>query len=254
MGLFESPLVAFFHKFCLIYQNIYIWHLRQWFILLRGGGVNQRQNTVKASLSSTPHNFKNFPWRYSCMNVRPTFDKSLFSSFFSSTCWFKGICRKSSSQQMKLTVHPIQTGSGERPYDPFNAKVSSSWRSARQVWAVIKHSRALQPKRDPTGVIPLASASPRAMFALTTELPFRMTHWSSGKDWSVRGKVWKLGCVTPLSRAHAPRAAGNATGVQCKHRSLLSHVRRGALRKQLRRYKRGVQVIHLSHTICCLPI
>ncbi len=24
---------------------------------------------------------------------------------------------------MKLTVHPIQTGSGERPYDPFNASV-----------------------------------------------------------------------------------------------------------------------------------
>lgn len=30
------------------------------------------------------------------------------SFFFSSSCWQTGICRKSSSQQMKLTVHPIR--------------------------------------------------------------------------------------------------------------------------------------------------
>lgn len=96
-----------------------------------------------------------------------------------------------------------------RPIQRERSRDYSSWRSARQVWAVIKHSRALHPKRDPTGVIPFASASPRAMFALTTELPFRMTHWSSGKDWSVRGKVWKLGCVSySRARTHAPRAAG----------------------------------------------
>jgi len=75
---------------------------------------------------------------------------------------------------MKLTVHPIQTGSGERPYDPFNASVLVTNPSEGQ-YVRYKHSRAFQQRDPTTGVIPLASASPRTMFLLPTELPFRMT-------------------------------------------------------------------------------
>jgi len=54
---------------------------------------------------------------------------------------------------MKLTVHPIQTGSGERPYDPFNASVLVTNPSEGQ-YVRYKHSRAFQQRDPTTGVIP----------------------------------------------------------------------------------------------------
>lgn len=189
--------------------------------------------------------------------MRPTLDKSLFSSFFFSTCWSKGISRKSSSQQMKLTVHPIQTGWGQRPHDPFNASVLvindySSWKSARQVWALFKHSRAFQSKSDPTGVIPSASASSCAMFALTTKLSFRSTHQGSRKDWRVRGKSLKTGMCSSLM----PRATCAHTLPEPQETQLAFSVNKGrctcdvrcvSSRKQLGRYKRGLQVMWVLH-------
>lgn len=40
--------------------------------------------------------------------------------FSSASCWSSGICRKSSSQQMKLTVHPIRATPGRTRPSPFN--------------------------------------------------------------------------------------------------------------------------------------
>lgn len=48
---------------------------------------------------------------------------------------------------MKLTVHPIQTGSGERPYDPFNASVLVTIPPEGQ-YSRYEPSRAFQAKRS----------------------------------------------------------------------------------------------------------
>lgn len=152
--------------------------------------------------------------------------------------------------------HPDRFRSASfRPIQRERSRDYSSWRSARQVWALIKHSRAFQPKSDPTGVIPSASASSRAMFALTTKLPFRITHEGVGRTGEWGGKVWKLDYVTPLSlshaarylRAHTPGASGNATAFSVNTGRCTCNVRCVSLRKHLRRYKRGFQVMWVLH-------
>lgn len=148
-----------------------------------------------ASLSSSQHNVKNFRWTRIFLHepISLTLDNSLFSSFFFSTCWSKGICRKSSSQQMKLTVHPIQTGSGERPYDPFNASVLVTIPPEGQ-YCRYEPSRAFQAKRSKIYSFSVGVSAHGVPFARKTPI----------QNDAVRGnKVWKLGCVTPR-RAHTP--------------------------------------------------
>ncbi|XP_040004703.1 uncharacterized protein LOC120801618 [Xiphias gladius] len=99
--------------------------------------------------------FNLIPSQKLCLNVYCqssqllTFPRLSFFFFFffffsssSSSCWEAGICRESSSQQMKLTVHPIRAKPERTHPDPFNASAPGSWlsvvttrgRSAESAW------------------------------------------------------------------------------------------------------------------------
>lgn len=192
--------------------------MHQWFIFLKERKkLNQRQNSVTASLSSSQHNFKNFR----CINPCASYlrQEPLFLFLFLHMLIQRHLQKiVFTADEAHGASHPDRfRWASLRPIQRERSRDYSSWRSVRQVWALIRH--AFQHERNPTGVIPLATASSRTMFALTTKLPCRMTHWGSRKNWSMRGKVWKLGCVTPLSRSRPARYAHTHSQSCCRKRN-----------------------------------
>lgn len=80
-----------------------------------------------------------------------TFVRSPFV-FSSTSCWY--ICKKSSSQQMKLTVHPIRARPGQGAYVPLQTHPKSSFRRS-----LLSALAPLPQQRRSDGLIPLTWAT-----------------------------------------------------------------------------------------------
>lgn len=120
--------------------------------------------------------------------------------FSSASCWYSGICRKSSSQQMKLTVHPIRATAGRTRPSPFNtppAGVAFSSHSLRAPLMTLFRSR--RPRVRAAGLASLRRPVARSKLAgLERTQVARRLHTLSAASLPVRRSACLSVTHTPL--------------------------------------------------------